>query len=415
MMLAVSPWGLERLESEDRQMPLYVARFGCWRQPRAGGLATDRIPMPTRPDHLFSKPLRRLLWILGGLALFGQFSILMLHDLAVMGNPDTPITSGWITLVHSALTFPADIRDFTSGSTIERALYSLVIAALGSLAIFAFAGMRRERLAWPFFVLCFGTSLYASFRSFASTVHDPERFNYIPPRVIWLDDGTAEYLVGLFIPGAFYLICIPILLIRWMSIDWRQGRARPPVPLPLAEPGRLLPRPARVLVLMIACVVAYGLFATALAGNIYLEGVPWPDGDKRYLAFSVLTLPRDWHFSWIDSVARSLGGAIVKAAFASLGLVVLATCGRQRLAPAVAAVCAIWSSMTVIALQQPSQPLPPWRNGPTLRRAGTLARHFPACLRLCPAPGRPADPPALAESRELGLGAIRLSFFDNPP
>ena len=100
---------------------------------------------------------------------------------------------------------------------------------------------------------------------------------------------------------------------------------------------------------MIACVVAYGLFATALAGNIYLEGVPWPDGDKRYVALSILTLPRDWHFSWIDSVASSLGGAIVKAAFASLGLVVLATCGRQRLAPAVAAVCVIWSSMTVIA------------------------------------------------------------------
>jgi len=306
------------------------------------------MPAPA-PDHLFSKPLRRLLWMLGGVAVFGQFSILMLHNLAVIGGPDTTITSGWVTLVHSALTFPADIKSFTSRSTVELALRSLVLAALGSLAIFAFAAMRRERLAWSFFLLCFATSLYASFFIFGSTVHDPERFNYMPPRVIWLDDGNTENLLGLVIPGVFYVICIPILLIRWMSIEWRQGRARPPVALPPPEPGHLLPRRARILVLIIACLVAYGLFATALAGNIYLEGVPSPDGDKRYLALSVLTLPRDWHFSCLDSVTSSLGAAIVDAAFASLGLVALATRGKQRLAPAVAAICAIWSAMAVIA------------------------------------------------------------------
>ena len=120
-----------------------------------------------------------------------------------------------------------------------------------------------------------------------------------------------------------------------MSIDWRQGRARAPVDLPPPEPGRLLLRRARILLLITACLVAYGLFATALAGNIYLEGVAWPEADKGYLAFSLLTLPRDWHFSWIGSVASSLSGSIVDAAFASLGLVT--------------AICAIWSAMAVIA------------------------------------------------------------------
>lgn len=306
------------------------------------------MPIPA-PAHLFPKPLRRLLWVLGGLVIFGQFSILMLHNLAVIGDPDTPVTSGWVTLVHSALTHPADIQSFASRSPVERALISLVIAALGSLAIFAVAEMRRERLAWSFFLLCFATSLYAGFLAFGSTVHDPEQFNYMPPKAIWLDDGTAEHLLGLFTPGVFYVICIPILLLRWMSIDWRLERAAPPVALPPPEPGRLLPRRARILVLMIACLVAYGLFATALAGNIYLEGVPQPAADKAYLAFSILTLPRDWHFSWIASVAASLSGSIVDAAFASLGLLVLATCGRHRLAPAVTAICAIWSAMAVIA------------------------------------------------------------------
>jgi hypothetical protein len=139
-----------------------------------------------------------------------------------------------------------------------------------------------------------------------------------------------------------------VLLVRWMSIEWRQGRARAPVPWPPAEPGRLLPRRARILVLVLACLVAYGLFATVLVGNIYLEGMPWPQGEKRYLALSVLTLPRDWHFSWLNSVTSSLSGAIVDAAFGGLGLVVLATRGRERLAPAVAAICAIWSAMMVI-------------------------------------------------------------------
>ena len=176
---------------------------------------TDRIPMPTpAPDHLFSKPLRRLLWILGGLAIFGEFSILMLHDLAVIGDPDTPITSGWVTLVHSALTHPADIKSFTSRSLVEGAFVSLVRGALGGLAIFAVAAMRRERLAWSFFLLCFGTSLYVGFLAFASTVHDPAQFNYEPPRVIWLADGNAEHLLGLVIPGVFYVICIPLLLVR---------------------------------------------------------------------------------------------------------------------------------------------------------------------------------------------------------
>jgi hypothetical protein len=305
--------------------------------------------MPTlAPDYLFPKPLRWLLWILGGLAFYGQFSILMLHDLAVIGDPDTRMTSGWVTLVHSALTFPADIKSFTSRPPVELALYSLSRAVLGSLAIFAFAGMRRERFAWLFFLLCLGTSLYASFLAFGSTIHDPEQFHYEPPRVIWLADGDMENFLGLVVPAVFYVICIPVLLVRWMSIEWRERRARPPVPLPPPEPGHLLPRPARILVLVLACLVAYGLFATVLAGQIHLEGMPWPEADKSFLVFSVLALPRDWHFSWEDSFAFSLGWAMVAAAFASLGLVVLATRERERLAPAVVAICTIWSAITVI-------------------------------------------------------------------
>ena len=137
------------------------------------------------------------------------------------------------------------------------------------------------------------------------------------------------------------MTCIPILLVRWMSIEWRQRRSRAPVPLPPAEPGHLLPGPARILVLLLACLVAYGLFATALAGKIFLEGVPWPEAGKSSLAFSMLALPQDWRVSWPDDFASSLGWAMVPAALGSLGLVVLATRRRERLAPAVAAICAI--------------------------------------------------------------------------
>jgi hypothetical protein len=298
-------------------------------------------------DHLFPKPLRRLLWILGGLVIFGQFSLLMLRDLAVIGDPNTGISSGWVTLVHSALTHPADIKSFTSRPVVGIALASLVTAALGSLAIFAVAAMRRERLAWSFVLLCFGTSLYGSLRILASTVHDPEQFNYMPPKVIWLADGGTEYLLGLVIPGLFYVICIPVLLIRWMAMEWDQGRGRPPCPLaaartrpPSAAPGAPSPSAAR----LSRCLWT---LRNGSGGKISLEGVPWPEGGRTSLVFSMLALPRDWHFSWADNIASSLGWAMVPAALASLGLVVLATRGRQRLAPAVTAICAIWSAITV--------------------------------------------------------------------
>jgi hypothetical protein len=97
------------------------------------------------PDYLLPKRLRHLLWILGCLIFYGQFTSIALSRVAMDPQLGTHVFSGWTALAYLEWNAPAKIFIPDASELSSYAVQALWVAGFGSLAMFVAASVRRGR------------------------------------------------------------------------------------------------------------------------------------------------------------------------------------------------------------------------------------------------------------------------------
>ena len=69
-------------------------------------------------DFLFPRPIRRMLWIAGGLIFYAQLTIGLLRDFEIYSPHGTHPVSAWITLANLVWNAPAQIYTYEPNAII---------------------------------------------------------------------------------------------------------------------------------------------------------------------------------------------------------------------------------------------------------------------------------------------------------
>ncbi len=92
-------------------------------------------------DFIFPKPVRRLLWVAGGLIFYAQLTIGLLSNFEIYSADGTRTVSAWITLANLAWNAPEQIYAYKPNAIIMDAPRALLTAALASFSVFVFASI----------------------------------------------------------------------------------------------------------------------------------------------------------------------------------------------------------------------------------------------------------------------------------
>jgi hypothetical protein len=175
--------------------------------------------MPTRPysDHLLPKRLRHLLWVVGGLIFYGQFTIMLLAGVGVDAAAGLRHLSAWLTLADYEWRAPSKIfispRD-TFGSMIPTCF---ITAVVGSLPLFVLSALRQWRFSELVLLLCIPFSVAATFFAFAGMeTRLSLRFLFetspFDPNTVSAADSPLELFLGVTLPLVVYAVLFCIFL-----------------------------------------------------------------------------------------------------------------------------------------------------------------------------------------------------------
>jgi len=160
-------------------------------------------------DFLFPRPIRRMLWIAGGLIFYAQLTIGLLRDFEIYSPHGTHPVSAWITLANLVWNAPAQIYTYEPNAIIMDAPTALLTASVGSLSVFVFASIRKRRFSGLIAFLCIPFSLLAT--CLAAIGVQPGGFDGMDApwqpfgdHAVKLALGDLERPLGLTLPLVFY-------------------------------------------------------------------------------------------------------------------------------------------------------------------------------------------------------------------
>jgi hypothetical protein len=172
-------------------------------------------------DFIFPRPLRRLLWVAGGLIFYAQATIGLIGKYQIYSAGGAPPLPAWITLVELLWHAPAKIHAFHPNQIISDAPTALLIGAIGSLSMFLLASMRMRWFSWLILVLCLPFSLVAAFLIAMIGRLEGEDSGMDPPWMAFGENTTnlahskLEEFLGVLLPLMSYPVafCLALLIV----------------------------------------------------------------------------------------------------------------------------------------------------------------------------------------------------------
>ena len=158
------------------------------------------------PDYLLPKRLRQLFWIIGGLAFYGQFTILLLADVGIDDETKVWHFSAWLTLAEFEWNTPAKVFVSSRDAIVSAATSALVVAAIGCLPLFVLPALRYTRFTQLILLSCIPFSVVATFFAFMGIGwhlldHDFPPFGENTASVA---DSPLEVFLGVILPLLIY-------------------------------------------------------------------------------------------------------------------------------------------------------------------------------------------------------------------
>jgi hypothetical protein len=311
------------------------------------------------PDYLLPKRLRHLLWILGCLIFYGQFTSIALSRVAMDPQLGTHVFSGWTALAYLEWNAPAKIFIPDASELSSYFVEALWVAGFGSLAMFVAASVRRGRFTGLVLLLSLAASIVARFYFFIAIGGAV----YMDPP--WPFDGDytslADSLLESLLGGVLPVLCYPVMFVLavlysiWQIVrplihgfqsprrleEERPATAEAVSPSP---PDYLLSKLQRRLLRISGGLIFYGLFTTVLLSRVYVPGKP---GSRIFSAWTALvrtawSAPEDIDLSR-STIDLSIVTAVGLATLGSLAMFVLAGARRRRFVGLLLLLCILLS------------------------------------------------------------------------